>query len=478
MRVFSMFTSTANRQSPGTLPFIGNGLVFLRPRQELFDWFTRCIRQYGHETLGIILPILPPGVIIADPVNLDFVFKHEELFQKGQFFRHRLQDLFGYGIVNVDGDLWRKQRAAGTHFFNGATMKSLTESELPRALEQTVRQLDQYANSDTALDLEVVFHELTTQLIGRLAYGAEMHANDEFTTAFDHASAEIAKRFQNPLWRWTELITGGKLTESVRVIRRYGQDLVAQTIKKRKVKDGPANLEGNNTASNLIETLLDSLGDQELVADSALNYLSAGKDTIAQALTWTFYLLIMHQGVAEKIYYLHIGTGSQSTQDGRCQSSMIQQDLSPETTHFILAVFYESLRLYPPIPFDMKEAQNDTILPDGTCIPKGSVVLWCTWAMNRSAKTWGEDADTFRPERWLEGGRFKQRTTGEFPVFQGGARLCLGKKMAERIAVQVIATLTRLFIFERDFEGEKTSPTHLTLPMEGGLQVCIKDRCF
>ncbi|RMJ08503.1 hypothetical protein CDV36_011879 [Fusarium kuroshium] len=459
--------------SPGIgNPFVSPFLV------DVSDNTTRCIRQYGHETLGIALPILPPGVIIADPVNLDFVFKHEELFQKGQFFRHRLQDLFGYGIVNVDGDLWRKQRAAGTHFFNGATMKSLTESELPRALEQTVRQLDQYANSDTALDLEVVFHELTTQLIGRLAYGAEMHANDEFTTAFDHASAEIAKRFQNPLWRLTELITGGKLTESVRVIKRYGQDLVAQTIKKRKVKDGPANLEGNNTASNLIETLLDSLGDQELVADSALNYLSAGKDTIAQALTWTFYLLIMHQGVAEKIYHLHIGTGSQSTQDGRCQSSMIQQDLSPETTHFILAVFYESLRLYPPIPFDMKEAQNDTILPDGTCIPKGSVVLWCTWAMNRSAKTWGEDADTFRPERWLEGGRFKQRTTGEFPVFQGGARLCLGKKMAERIAVQVIATLTRLFIFERDFEGEKTSPTHLTLPMEGGLQVCIKDRCF
>ena len=438
------------------------------------DTTTRCIKQYGQETLGVVIPILPPGVIIANPVNLDFIFKHEELFRKGQFFRSRLQDLFGYGIVNVDGDLWRRQRAAGTHFFNGSTMKRLTETELPRTLEQTVRQLDQYANIGIAIDLEAMLNELTTQLIGRLAYGVEMHAHDEFTKAFNHASAEIAKRFQNPLWRLTELITGGKLTQSVRVIKRYGQDLVAQAVARRNGEDGPSDLVESNVAPSLIDTLLDSLGGQELVADSALNYLSAGKDTIAQALTWTYYLLILHQGVAEKVSHLVNGTGSRGTQDSSCQGPMIQQDLSLETTHFILAVFYESLRLYPPIPFEMKQAQDDTTLPDGTSIPKGSVVLWCTWAMNRSAKTWGDDADIFRPERWLEGERIKQRSVSEFPVFQGGARLCLGKKMAELIAVQVIATLTRSFTFERAFEGEKTSPTHLTLPMEDGLQVFIK----
>ncbi|KAI8664740.1 hypothetical protein NCS56_00907700 [Fusarium sp. Ph1] len=315
------------RQSPGAVPFLGNGLVFLRPRQKVFGWFTeyytpvscslfmsdtstRCIQQYGQETLGIVIPTLSPGVIIANPGNLDFIFKHEELFKKGQFFRSRLQDLFGYGIVNVDGDLRRRQRAAGTHFFNGSTMKRLTETELPRALEQIVCQLNQYANVGTAIDLEAVLHELTTQLIGRLAYGVEMHAHDEFTKAFCHASAEIAKRFQNPLWRLTELITGGKLTKSVRVIRRYGQDLVAQAVARRNGNDGPSGLVESKAAPSLIDTLLDSLGGQELVADSALNYLSAGKDTIAQALAWTYYLLILHQGVAGKIFHLVNGTGS------------------------------------------------------------------------------------------------------------------------------------------------------------------------
>lgn len=356
-------------------------------------------------------------------------------------------------------------------------MKRLTETELPRTLKQAVRQLDQYANIGTAIDLEAVLHEITTQLIGRLAYGVEMHAHDEFTKAFDHASAEIAKRFQNPLWRLTELITGGKLTESVRVIKRYGQHLVAQAVARRNGEDDPSNLVERNTAPSLIDTLLDFLKEPELVTDSALNYLSAGKDTIAQALTWTFYLLLLHKEEAEKIYHIANGTGTRSTQDGSYQSPRLQQDLSPEATHFILAVFYESLRLYPPIPFEMKQAQDDNTLPDGTFIPKGSVVLWCTWAMNRSAKTWGEDVDVFRPERWLEGGRIKQRSAGEFPVFQGGARLCLGKKMAELIAVQVIATLTRSFTFDRAFEGEKTSPTHITLPMGDGLQVFIKRQC-
>lgn len=357
-------------------------------------------------------------------------------------------------------------------------MRTLKEIELPRALQQAMSQLDQHANIGTAVDLEAVLHELTTQLIGRLAYGVEMHAHDKFTKAFDHASFEIAKRFQNPLWRLTELITGGKLTESVRVIKRYGQELVARAVARRNGKYDDRDLEERNAAPSLIDALLDSLGRQELVADSALNYLSAGKDTTAQALTWTFYLLILHQGVAEKISRLVNSTESWSTQDSSCQSPRIQQNLSSETTHFILAVFYESLRLYPPIPFDMKQAQDDTTLPDGTFIPKDSVALWCTWAMNRSVKTWGEDAHIFRPDRWLEGGRIKQRSTGDFPVFQGGARLCLGKKMAELIAVQVIVALTRSFTFEQAFEGAKTSPTHLTLPMEDGLQVFIKHQCL
>lgn len=164
---------------------------------------------------------------------------------------------------------------------------------------------------------------------------------------------------------------------------------------------------------------------------------------------------------------------------------------TPASMPYTLAIFNEALRLYPPIPFEIKQAMSPTTLPDGTFLPQGSVVVWCPWAMNRSRLTWGDDADDFRPERWLVAADLEEKGAGlpplkmavmqksasEFPVFNGGPRLCLGKKMAELIAVQVIATVAWTFEFVPAYEGrERASKSSLTLPMEGGLPVFVKVR--
>jgi cytochrome P450 len=156
---------------------------------------------------------------------------------------------------------------------------------------------------------------------------------------------------------------------------------------------------------------------------------------------------------------------------------------------YTLAVFNEALRLYPPIPFEIRQAQYPITLPDGTFLPKDSVVVWCLFATNRSKVTWGEDAEVFRPDRWLtsepaggDGGvkerlRLVQKSASEFPVFNGGSRTCLGRKMAELIAMQVIASMTWTFDFVPAYEGlERSSKSSLTLPMEGGLPVLVKAR--
>lgn len=141
---------------------------------------------------------------------------------------------------------------------------------------------------------------------------------------------------------------------------------------------------------------------------------------------------------------------------------------------YVMAVFYETLRLYPPVPFELKECEQATTLPDGTFLPKHAILVWCTWAMNRSRLTWGEDADIFRPERWLENGALISKTAYEYPVFNGGPRTCLGKKMAELVAVQVIATLVSKFDFKPVDNRERISKNSLTLPMEGGLPCYVK----
>ena len=78
--------------------------------------------------------------------------------------------LVGNGIINADGDLWRVQRKAGLRFFSNAQLKSFIDDVLPPLLENTRKVLDEAAQSRTIVDMQEIFLELTTRLMGTVAY--------------------------------------------------------------------------------------------------------------------------------------------------------------------------------------------------------------------------------------------------------------------------------------------------------------------
>ncbi|KAK3292490.1 cytochrome P450 [Chaetomium fimeti] len=483
------------KNPPDTLPLVGNGIKFLQSRWDLLSWFEQCQRQFGYETAALCVPTLPPGVLIHDPRNLEFVFKNEGLFTKGEFVKRRAWDLFGNGIINADGDFWKLQRKAGAAFLNTANLRVLTDVALPQYLSESADYLKSNADKGT-VDLQHVFHEITTKLMGKMAYNMEMHADDEFSQSFDYASGATAERFQNPLWRVTELFTGSKFRRSVAVIKTFGRRIVTSAVKDRheqKSRHETANPPNEDSkldhiSGSLIQSLLEALGNEETVADAALTYLSAGRDTTGQALTWTFYLLLQHPTAITKIraevqHLLSQQPHQQQPQQQPSQSPPDSRLFTPSTLPYTTAVFHEALRLFPPIPFEIRQCQADTALPDGTLLPRHSVLVWCLWAMQRSRLTWGADADAFRPERFLTGEGGKRfvlgKSAAEFPVFYGGARACLGRKMAEAIAMQVIPAVVWGFDVEKGWEGPmegRRSQTSLTLPMEGGLPVRVTVR--
>lgn len=237
--------------------------------------------------------------------------------------------------------------------------------------------------------------------------------------------------------------------------------------------------------TNLIDGLLDNIPDYQIVADAAMNYLSAGRDTTAQSLTWTLYCLIRNPEVVHTLL---------CELRQKCPSPGTELDLSfsavqPTSLPFAAAVFNESLRLYPPVPVELKECTTETVFPDGTSLPKGAVVIWAPWAMGRSKEIWGDDADSFRPARWLDvsSQQLVNKSAFEFPVFNGGPRACLGRRMAELLATYVIGSLLWEYDFTDPSDGtlndcgatrERRSQNSLTLPMEGGLPVRVKRRIF
>ncbi|KND87602.1 Cytochrome P450 [Tolypocladium ophioglossoides CBS 100239] len=93
-------------------------------------------------------------------------------------------------------------------------------------------------------------------------------------------------------------------------------------------------------------------------------------------------------------------------------------------------VVKETLRMYPPIPFNGRVAVRDTVLPrgggpDGAApiyVQKGQQVAYAVFSMHRREELWGSDANEFHPERWETA-----RPRFEYLPFNAGPRICPGK---------------------------------------------------
>ena len=307
-----------------------------------------------------------------------------------------------------------------------------------------------------------------------------------FSKAFDYASGVTADRFTNPLWRVTDFLNGSKFRPCLREIKAFGLSVVAAAQQKRSKSESSSDQPLHQSALplrvNLIDSLLDHIYSPQTVADSAINFLSAGRDTTAQSLTWTIYYLLRNPSILAALREsLHETFPSYTRRDALPLSYAAVS--APHALSYAQAIFAESIRLTPAVPFELKESTAESTLPDGTYLPKGSVVLWIPYSLARSPEIWGPDAAIFLPERWIEeqGDGSKKvitRSAFENPVFNAGPRMCIGKKMAEILAVRVFIELLWRWDIEEvrgkgEVGGERVIAESLTSPMEGGLPVRV-----
>jgi hypothetical protein len=111
----------------------------------------------------------------------------------------------------------------------------------------------------------------------------DIHNTDPFSMSFDYASGKTGERFQNPLWQVTEIFFGKQFRDSVAKVKAFGNVIVKNAVKSRQ--DNASTVEKVSSddkpfekiSGSLINSLLDSIDDHQMVADAALNYLSAGK---------------------------------------------------------------------------------------------------------------------------------------------------------------------------------------------------------
>ncbi|KAF4552475.1 Cytochrome P450-like protein 41 [Elsinoe fawcettii] len=137
-----------------------------------------------------------------------------------------------------------------------------------------------------------------------------------------------------------------------------------------------------------------------------------------------------------------------ATKDGRASDPITFKE-SQELPYF-QAVIKESMRLHPATGLPLwRVAPVGGADIAGTHFPAGSIVGANTWVAHRNKDVFGEDADEFRPERWMEQDkeRLAQMERYFFP-FGLGSRTCIGKNISLLEMGKVVPQLVRRFDFE------------------------------
>ena len=108
----------------------------------------------------------------------------------------------------------------------------------------------------------------------------DMPASLPFSKAFDFASGAIGDRFQNPFWKIKEYFGGASLRQAIFEVKGFGNTIVSTAVRTRFKNSFRIESDHENVTSSLrtklIDSLLDHMKDHSVVADAAMNYLSAG----------------------------------------------------------------------------------------------------------------------------------------------------------------------------------------------------------
>jgi cytochrome P450 len=174
-----------------------------------------------------------------------------------------------------------------------------------------------------------------------------------------------------------------------------------------------ANKRNNNKIDNIINT-----NNKQQLRDNVTTIFLAGHETVANALTWTFYLLSQNPK-EEKMLHNEVDSVLDDDNNDDHRVPTVKDIPNLEYTE---RVFAESMRLYPPAWAIGRQAMNDCKIGDYV-IPAGSSMLMSQYLMHRDPRYFPEP-ERFDPERWNPQEKAKRPRFSYFP-FGGGPRSCI-----------------------------------------------------
>jgi cytochrome P450 len=352
-----------------------------------------------------------------------------ESFEKGEIMRRELQPALGDAILTSDGAKWRWQRRAVAPMFRQENVQRV----VPLMIACAERTRDRWRAHPAEAEIDVA-REMTrttfdvvleTMLPGRSKIDVPL--TERAITDYLESTSWLLMLAMVRAPRWTPFPGSRLARRAIAYLRQMLSGLITEARLTPSGRGDPLSL---LTEAKDPETGR-AMGDDD-VRDNLLTFITAGHETSAVALTWTLYLLSRHPSVEERL---------------RREVAAVTGGAPLRAEHidalsYTKQVIQEAMRLYPPAPVIVREAQRDIRL-GGRIVKAGTVIYVPLYAVHRHEALW-QKPDRFDPERF-DPDAVKARNRLAYLPFGAGPRICIGMGFALTEMTAIVAVLIGAF---------------------------------
>lgn len=432
----------------------------------------------------------PPMISTIEPENLKCILSTKfKDFNIDHYRKEALKSVIGEGIFSSDGQTWQHSRDLLKPTFSRAKIDDPTFLETHA--EDLMKAIS--AESDDIIDLQPLFSSASLDIITEFLFGESARSLDPDKRKSKDGGKTEAEKFYDAFSYIVRSINGQNSKYGVlsfflpdsgfKKNKKIMDDYVGSVIENAIAKEKSSLTHSSDTKDDspqrftFLSDIVKSTQDRPRLCAEFLNVLLAGRDTTESFLSSLFFTLSQRPDILSKLQQEIDSSGIPLT------PSFSQLKSLP----YLRATLNEVQRLYPSAPENDRQATTDTMLPLGggpdqkspVFVKKDAIVHWSIFAMHRRKDLFGDDAEEFRPERWLDGpnGEKGLRVSWEYIPFNGGPRVCIGQQFAlmevSYLTVRLVREFERIDAVEKRPWVEKAT---IVATVNGGVKVRVTPR--